>query len=260
MTSQNNSRMLAALYIRAILPALEDVGLASKKIQDEIKNWSFQLTLGVLGQESVTLWFHNGAIQCAERWGFQRLWIMLPTYRQFMSLIEDKGFFLPLPSGALWHLPKLLKFKKLADELEYYLEPHPQALHDPEFCRTHAIILFRMLMRATCALVACDPKFQRELSPYGSRLITFVIPDIQQTASLILMDQGIDLVLDEVQAQPDARIIFRDHRVFLQAAQQKLDNLAAVGRGDMVVEGLATLADSIGFIMDTVGHYLQPKS
>ena len=56
---------------------------------------------------------------------------------------------------------------------------------------------------------------------------------------------------------PDVEIIFRDEATAAAALRGQLDQLAALGRGDIVVRGLVPLAETLGRVMDRLGLYFR---
>jgi hypothetical protein len=55
----------------------------------------------------------------------------------------------------------------------------------------------------------------------------------------------------------DVEIIFRNEVTAAAALRGELDQLAALGRGDVVVRGLVPLAETLGLVMDRLGLYFK---
>jgi len=57
----------------------------------------------------------------------------------------------------------------------------------------------------------------------------------------------------------DVEIVFRDEATAAAALRGQLDQLAALGRGDIVVRGLVPLAETLGLVMDRLDLYFHPR-
>ena len=55
----------------------------------------------------------------------------------------------------------------------------------------------------------------------------------------------------------DVEITFRDEATAAAALRGQLDQLAALGRGDIIVRGLVPLAETLGLVMDRLGLYFR---
>ena len=62
----------------------------------------------------------------------------------------------------------------------------------------------------------------------------------------------------ESPAAVDVEITFRDEATAAAALRGQLDQLAALGRGDIVVRGLVPLAEKLGLVMDRLDLYFRP--
>jgi len=58
--------------------------------------------------------------------------------------------------------------------------------------------------------------------------------------------------------RPDVRIVFGDMNVAYAAMRDEIDSMAAVGNGEIRVDGLIPLADGLNFVMERLRVYLQP--
>ncbi len=56
---------------------------------------------------------------------------------------------------------------------------------------------------------------------------------------------------------PDVIISFRDRDVALAAIHGDLDNLGALGKGQMTIRGLIPLADALGRVLDRLDFLLK---
>jgi hypothetical protein len=57
--------------------------------------------------------------------------------------------------------------------------------------------------------------------------------------------------------RPDVRITFGDVDIAFSALREEIDTLAAVGGGQIKVEGLVPLADGLNLVMQRLGLYLK---
>lgn len=247
----NKEEVYSYLYLRAVLPAMEDLLRVSKEASELTRGWKFTLKMSICGGPQCALKFRDGSVQ-ARRHSSSDLNLVYFKNSLLNAAFENKRYAIPIPFGNPLHFKKLSAFQKLTDLLEKYLKPKNGSLKDERFLRAHAVILFRVLMRAVSIVGELDPID----TPVPSGLAVVEIEGVESACWLRIQDGQYFFGLGVPSAEADVRISFDSVETFLQAAQQQLDSHAAVGLGKIKIRGLVPLADSLSLVMDKVGTYL----
>ena len=192
----------------------------------------------------------------SEQPGNRALELLFLTDRQVNNLFFGSGFTLPVPVAGFGHLARLRTFSKLAARLKQVLDPSPRELNDCELLETHTDLLMgELLPSAITQLARFDEPCRRWLAPFADRMAQFEVAG--GTSSWLRFDKSGAVYASGTPEQlPDVVIAFRDRRVAVDAVHGDLDNLAALGKGDMTVRGLIPLADALGRVLDRVGLIL----
>jgi hypothetical protein len=118
---------------------------------------------------------------------------------------------------------------------------------------------FRLAIAATAALSGRDAVMRELLTagPPGQAVVRIAprkpIVWVAVREGVLRWGRG------ESPTAADVEIIFRDEATAAAALRGQLDELAAVGRGDIVVRGLVPLAEMLGRVMDRLGVYCRRR-
>lgn len=262
-TSSTSARpaITAALHLKAVLPCMEDLARLSPEARAVISGWNLRLRFTSLrGGPTTNLDIQNDTITSpfsSASTDLPTLSVVFSSPQQVVNMFENKGVALPLPVGNPLHMPRLMEFKKLADLLQQYLRPSTPDLDDEAFLRNHATMLLGLMTRA-CAVLTTSEEESHHLMQEGPRgTALFCIKELEPCRWIRWNGSKCSSGNGEPDDEPDVRITFRNPQILFLASQQQLDPLATVGKGDVTVEGLVPLADTLSLVMDRISLYLE---
>lgn len=253
----NREQILARLNLHAVLPVLAKIVDFDDEAKAIVKDWHATIQFSLLGGPSMQLKFDNGACRAYRQPAARAdvdFWF--PHAALLNNMFAGKGFTLPLIKG-FWNVKLLKGFMSLSKRLEYYLKELDGKELDEE---TAAKVLTCKLSVATwgsAVLADNDPALKSiaDHIPVGGTVNVIVKPDgpnvyfKRTTAGSFLAGDG------EVK-DPTAMLIFTSRTVASQLVDGKLDAMAAIGGGDVVVRGLILMVDDLNAIMSKLENYL----
>ncbi|MGF1484427.1 MAG: hypothetical protein ACFBZ8_08680 [Opitutales bacterium] len=168
----------------------------------------------------------------------------------------------PLPTRGFWHIVGLLQIQKLTGRLEGLLHPEDQASLTTELVARQSRLLLRIALEGGAWLARKGEPWLRERlrdGPQG-RVSFFIEGAVMGGPQVVAMGVG-SLQVDGQPAHPsaDASVTFASPALASAALRGQLDEVAAVGLGDIVIEGNAALADHLGYLLRRVDYYLEGR-
>ena len=248
-----DQKTLSYVNMYALLGTLPELCRVDAEAYALIENIDMSIGLSVKGGPSATLIFAHG--ECMMRKGLISPKIRLPfsSPEKFNGMID--GTVTPVPTVGIWHVGFLLKtFKKLTDILESYLRPEPERLEDEEFFKNSTTLMLGVAARAICVLGNHD-----EISRASASYIVDgdIKLGIRDGFSLIIRAKSHKL---SVIRKPSKSIMsymeFRDLRTARALLDGKINAVAALGVGDVMVGGMISQVDNVNRIIDRVSEYL----
>lgn len=218
------------------------------------------ISLRILGGPGAVVSFDRGAIG----------WSAVSTSRPSATLLfytqgHLNAFFagakwaLPLPIWGGWRIELLNRFAKLAARLEAVLNGHPQVLASAEGRRLYARLSLIAAGLGLAPLAAGDAEAIRTLKTLPPGLAAFRIEG--EPNSTVWFDFGADKHASgwsEPPRRPDVSIVFGSLGLAYAAMRDEADTMAAIGTGEMTIDGLIPLADGLNVVMERLRIYLQP--
>ena len=256
--SDGNDHILARLHLKAVFPTLAALVRLDDRAQSLISGQRFGVQLKTRSGLSSRLDFLDGEVQVdSEKSGQQALELLFLTDRQLNGTFSGAGFSLPIPVRGFRYLARLRTFSKLTTRLQQILTASPRQLVDQQLLEVHVgLMMGELIPSAIAQLVSCDVPCKRWLAPYRDTLVRFEVDG--GTSSLIRFQKNGAVVASGVPGElPDVIISFRDRDVALAAIRGDLDNLGALGKGQMTVRGLIPLADALGRVLDRLDFLLK---
>jgi len=243
-----DSRLKAALYLEAVLPALGHLAPHDEALRHAASGpRAFAVSLAVRGGPVRRLALSaDGTIATGDtpRPGDLRLWF--PTAGQFLRTMETRPA-LALPVGGWGSLGQVRRFSAAGARLETVLNTRADA-HLP----LHAWGNLLVGVAAACVWLRHHPSERTGLSGTG----TLACPDFPAP---IWFDAGaLAWGVGDLPASPTVRITFARLSVVLAELDNQLDQPAALGLGDLVITGLQPLAEKLGLVMQQAGQLLKP--
>jgi hypothetical protein len=252
--------VLSRLHLHAVLPALEDLVDASQAAKEAARPWNFSLRMQLAGGAGATMVPRDGRVEVHPHSGPKpRLTLLFLSAAQLNRTFLNQSAMPPLPMGQIWRLTGLRPFTALTKLLDAALQPTAAALEDPAFLRMHLRLLFKVLMGAMPVIGEMDPPAMHTLAATPPGLAVIHMPALDLIGWARWDGHRLTAGADQPEGAPDAQIRFRDEATAAAALRSQLDAQAAVGLGQIEIQGLVPLADGLSVVMDRVETYLQPK-
>jgi hypothetical protein len=255
-----DATVLCRLYLEAVLPCLTDLAAQDADSRAILGNARGSIALRVLGGPGAVVAFDQG--QAA--WSItSRTWPSVTLL--FFSRAHLNAFFggaawaLPLPLWGGWRIGLLARFSKLAERLEAVLDGHAEVLAGPEGRRLHARLSLIAAGLGLAPLAAGDAEAMGVLNGLPAGLAAFRIEG--EANSTVWFDCAAGQRVSgwsEPPRRPDVRIVFGSLSLAYAAMRDEADTMAAIGAGELKIDGLIPLADGLNVIMERLRLYLQP--
>jgi hypothetical protein len=148
-------------------------------------------------------------------------------------------------------------FSRLAARLQQILTASAHQLDDEKLLAIHIDLLMGDLIPSAVAeLARFDEPCRRWLAPYRNAVVELEVKG--GVSRRIRLEKGGAVHASGTNGElPDVVISFCDRRVALAALRGDLDNLAALGKGQMAVRGFIPLADALDQVLDRLGRLMR---
>ena len=252
-----NDHILARLHLKAVFPSLAALVRLDDGAQSLISGKRFGVRLKTRSGLSSRLDFLDGEVHVdSETAGSRALELLFLRDRQLNNTFSGSGFSLPIPVSGLGCLPRLRTFSTLAARMQGILRATPSQLVDQEMLTIHTdLLMSELIPSAVAQLSDFDEPCRRWLAPYRDALVQLEV-DGGVSSWLRFGKNGATYASGAPDRIPDVIISFRDRRVALAAIHGELDNLAAIGKGQMAVRGLIPLADTLDRVLERLGRLM----
>jgi hypothetical protein len=261
MPSPDSSRLTARLYLEAVLPTLAALPGVDDEAATLIREERFGIRFQTSSGSSGTICFENGKSSSTPIPHVPVLKLWLASDNQCVRLFSKRGLALPLPIGGWTVLPKLPTFQKLADRMEKLLQPEPSELENPKVLQAHVFLSLHLAIHALVPMLERDPVGIKTRSTLPKGIASF------RYRSESFPELWIDLRGDRPvagtgtpPASPLVTLDFRNDEAARLAMANQLDSLAALGRGDLALNGFVPFADGLDLVMQRIQPYLLPAS
>ncbi len=252
-----NQRVLAGVFLRAIVPLLEDIAEIDGEVKKTVADWHFRLRFQLPGgMHASTLIFKDGGIE-AYRGCYPGLSAVL-TFKDeatlnaiFQGRLEQS----PRPNlYGLLHLKKLLQVDTLLRRIEYYVKAEEPLIRDREFFSHCVRIALHALAYGVKEVGENDP----EMIPLARTLPkgTLEIRVKDGHAVHIAVENGAFQPFKGPAEAPNAYLEFADLQTAWDMIQNKIDQFGAIGANKMKIRGLIPLIEGVNPILDRLSLYL----
>ncbi|MEM7791125.1 MAG: hypothetical protein AAF546_06980 [Verrucomicrobiota bacterium] len=253
-------KLKARLYLRAVLPAFEDLLEKSEAAQEILGERKFSICFQVGRQLKSVLFFEDG--KCLWRPGARArdadVLLHFLSEEQLNKEFENKGFRLPLPLKGQTRAKDISKFKSLSRLFEAYLRGDPAVAEDPKFRSLQVGIQLGIALRATKVLVEHEEISGLIMKDTPEGLAYFSVgldgygAWVEWKGGQLLSGNGLP------DRKSDVTIEFFDADTALKVVGNQIDVMSAVGTGAIKLSGLIPLADSLGYVFERVPLYIKP--
>jgi hypothetical protein len=252
-------RIKARLYLDAVLPAFEDFmaqnEAAKEALGDRCFSLSFQTSSGL---RSYLHFAHRACSVTKTSAKKSDIVLHFLTEEQLNNEFEKSGFRLPIPLRGASRLADIKTFKALCTLFEASLRPSKEALQNPDFHDAHVALQLGIALRAAVILAEHEPRSKRILRENSEGLAHFSIGAEGYGVWMEWADRSLRTGKGTPEREPDVSVTFKNAKTALLAIGNQIDVLAAIGTQDIRVEGLAPLADALGYIFERIPLYISP--
>ena len=249
-----DSRTLAYINLYAVLGSLENLCELAPEARSLLTNKKpISIGFEVKGGPSATITFKNG--RCRMEQGCAKCDVKLPfsSCEKFNGLID--GTVTPIPSKGFHHIGFLLNsFTKLTDLLSKYMRPDPEDLKDPDFFRISTLLLLNTITVAIAQIGNNDEIGKFSASNMVDGEISFSIKGAAST-TIRVKDHRL-LGIKKASDNPRAIMEFSSIDLARDLFDGKVNAIACVGSGDIVMKGMISMLDNLNRILDRVALYL----
>ncbi len=223
-------------------------------------NTRASIALSILGGPKAVVSFDRGRIACsAASTTMPSVILLFYTQGHLNAFFAGAKWALPLPIWGGWHIDLLIRFTKLAARLEGVLNGHAEVLATPEGRRLYARLSLIAAGLGLAPLAAGDAEAMHTLRTLPAGLAAFSIDG--EPNSTVWFDFGVHRSASGWSTpprRPDVSIIFGNIGLAYAAMRDEADTMAAIGAGEMTIDGLIPLADGLNVVMERLRIYLQP--
>ncbi len=249
-----DSRTLAYINMYAVLGTLENLCELAPEAPALLTNKKpVSIGFEVKGGPSATITFKNG--KCRMEQGCKNCDVKLPfsSCEKFNGLID--GTVTPIPSKGFTKIGFLLKdFTKLTDLLNKYMRPDPADLENEEFFNISTQLMLYTISVAIAQIGNNDAigKFSAQQMVDGE--IGFSIKG--GPAATIRVKNHRLLAIKQPCEAPRAVMEFDSIKLARDLFDGKVNAIACVGSGAIVMKGMISMLDNLNRILDRVAIYL----
>lgn len=249
-----DSKTLAYINMFAVLGSLENLCDLSEDARNLVKtDKPVSVGFEVKDGPSATLTFTDGYCKLTE--GTDKCQVKLPfsSCEKFNGLID--GTVTPIPSKGFTKISFLLKqFTPLTDMLAKYMRPSEEDLKDEKFFEISTKLLFYTIVSAISQIGNND-----KIGSFSASLIPDGVVKLAITGG---PSAGIEVKnhkLNTVKAEPEkfrAVMEFGSMKLAHDLFDGKVNAIAKVGEGEIMMKGMINMLDNINRILDRVALYL----
>ncbi len=249
-----DQKTLAYINLYGVLGTLENLCELAPEAESILTNKKpISIGFDVKDGPKATITFNNG--KCRMDQGCTKCDVKLPfsSCEKFNGLID--GTVTPIPSKGFLHIKFLLNdFTKLTDLLNKYLRPDPADLEDEDFFRISTLLMLNLITVAIAQIGNNDEigKFSANYMVDGE--ISFSIKDAASTT--IRVKNHRLLGIKKASESPRAVMEFSSIKLARDLFDGKVNAIACVGSGDIVMKGMISMLDNLNRILDRVALYL----
>lgn len=251
----NPKVMKANIFLNVILPHLETLMEIDPRVPKLVRGWNNVIQFEVLnGGPAGYLEFTSGSLKVnSGRHGNPTVLFAFDSVEAFVDMIDGKSK--PMPKKGMIHLIILLKFMKLTSILEKTLKPTPADTSDPEALKRSLTLLLNTVAFGMAEIAKTDDSVATTVKHLTDGVAQFrVMPDgpaafVEVKNTAILPSRG-------EHPEPFVTLDIKDRHTALAMLTGELDNMAAIGAGDIRLTGYLPLFGDLSYIMGKIEVYM----
>jgi hypothetical protein len=239
----------------AIFGTLENLCELDENARALLKNKKpISIGFDVKNGPAATLYFKNGYCRLEDGCN-PKCTIKLPfsSCEKFNGMID--GTVTPVPTKGLTHIGFLLKsFMPLTDLLTKYLRPDPEDLKDEKFFELSTILMFYLITVALSQIGNQDAigTFSAAHIVDGDILMAI---EGGPRATIRVTNHHMVTVKKDL-GHPRSKMVFQGIRLARDLFDGKVNAVASIGEGTILMGGNISMIDNVNRILDRVALYL----
>ncbi len=252
----NSEQVLSRIYLRAVLPLLEEVVGYDDVAKEMVKSWKCSIMLHQAGGPATTLVFRNGKCDALRRSiTIPSIALYLTEPAKLNAMFQGQNV-IPIPWMGFWHVGILAKFTELTKRLEYYMQPTDEVLSDKA---NYAFIVKLMLYAAVfgaCEVANHDDHVASLSQNTAEGVLQIkILPDgpaayIKKTGGVFSAAKG------EAPGAADAYMDIEGVQLAYELFSGQTDAMAALGLTDIRIRGLIPFVDNVNAFLDRLSVLL----
>lgn len=249
--------VLARIYLRAIIPLLEDISEFDSETQQIIKGWSKPIQFQLAGEDAaVTLSFRQGKVfALRDKINKSRITLTFSNAETLNAIFQGRSKKSPRPNlTGLLHLKKLLQVDPLLKRIEYYMKPDEKLLEDHNSLEQCVRLTLYAMAFGVKEIGEHDPEMKPLAEHLPDGLVEIRV--IDGPAVHITVKNGVFTPARGRAEKPSAYLEIADMETAWNMVQGTLDQYAAIGSGKIKIRGLIPLIDGINPILDRLSIYM----
>ncbi len=250
-------QVLSCIYLRAVLPLLEEVVGHDTEAANLIKGWKCSVMFHVSDGPAVTLKFRDGKCEASRRS------MALPTIAMWFSSADklNKMFeganVIPVIWKGIWHPKILTNFIALTKRLDYYMKPSDQLLANKKDFDFIVRLMLYAALYGVKEVGENDEKMKSSIvSSIPNSTLQVVVGGGGPKAYLIKTAEGFIAGKGDAPGQVDAFMELKDVKAAYELFTGKTDAMAAIGTAEIRIRGLIPLVDGVSGLLDQLSKYL----
>jgi hypothetical protein len=255
-----NPAVLSRLYLDAVLPCLADLADQDASARAIMGNARASIALRILGGPKALVSFDRGRIAWNNAWtSWPSVTLLFFSRSHLNAFFAGAAWAVPLPIWGGWRLGLLARFAKLAARLEAVLNGHAEVLASADGRRFFTRLSLIAAGLGLAPLAAGDGQAIDTLRALPPGLAAFRIEG--EPNSTVWFDHAANAPASgwsDPPRRPDVCIVFGSLSLAYAAMRDEADTMAAIGAGEMTIDGLIPLADGLNVLMERLRIYLQP--
>ncbi len=248
-----HDRVLAGMYLHAVLPRLADLVRLDDEAREIARGLDLAVGFRVVRGPRALIELRRGEV-AAHRDGGGDVCLLFPTCSLLNRMFAGEKV-TPLPLWGLHRLGALKALTRLTDRLTAYLKPSDEAMRDAALRAKHVELSLLVGLAATREVARHDPRARRVAEALHDATIQYrVLPD-GPVATVEIRHGEIEARPGGV-ADPSTSIDIQDLDLAVGLIRNQVDTFAANGAGRIKASGDLHVADQFNHLFERVGFYL----
>lgn len=246
--------LLSDLYADAVLPSLSDwSSLDARAVEVVAGSKPWRVALEIPGRDTVYVNSNGKGLLSTEESAFGALRLRFRGPRHFAHSCKAETSWPPIPTGGWNQLFRVGRFSAVTQHLSQLMDAESGASE----IRTK-LLFGGLLVRALAVLCRGQADARAMLGDFGNVSMAFVIAERPMSWFKSIPSENHFVGFSGAPpGSTSLAIEFESLDIAQAAADGRLDQLAAIGLGQVKISGLTPLGDALDILLDRIDHYLR---